>query len=86
MNRFRILLLLRDGKSSDIDSLCVALGFTPESFSIKGVLIGVLQDLEEAGLILSDPPVEDVGVFSNARIKLSDNWPIIQKVLGLRVC
>jgi DNA-binding transcriptional ArsR family regulator len=80
MNAAQVLLMLRDGSVSDVNGLCAALDLSP---TVKGLLLGMLEDLEEAELILSDPPVKDLEMDSNARIKLSNKWPIIQRALGL---
>lgn len=64
MNAAQVLLFLRNGAASDVDSLFAAFGLTPDNYTVRGLLLGILEDLEAAELIISDPPVRHLGAYS----------------------
>lgn len=82
-NPAKILLLVRDGVATDVDSLCKAMGITPTSYTMKVILLGNLSNLREAGLITFKPDVRRLDRTSNPQVRLSDTWLHIQKALGL---
>jgi len=66
-----VLLLIRDGKATDIKSLCNELGFPPVDSGLYYVEAKVNQ-LMSAGLIVA---------VANGRYEVVDNWRNIQSAL-----
>jgi hypothetical protein len=79
-NGANVLLLIRDGRATDVRTLCAQFDIDPDS-PVSYYVTRVLDDLEKAGLITSSP-VTHVD-WQGVTLSTTSELPRIQQTLGL---